>query len=119
MIDRRTFIAAAPTAALVPAGLAAETEDPAVDLVARWRANNAAWRDALNSLDPTEDEPNGLTALADETEALAERISATKPTTQAGARAILEWLDEDSVGLDVVCSYSVTALRNVIEALAA
>lgn len=50
---------------------------------------------------------------------LAERISATKPTTQAGARAILEWLDEDSMGLDVVCSYSVAALRNVIEALSA
>jgi hypothetical protein len=58
--------------------------DPFLELVAAWRANDAAW--SASATGPEVD------AAMMRAASLEYRISRTKPTTVAGALAALEWL---------------------------
>lgn len=118
-IDRRTFIAAAPALACVPAisASAAPAEDPMCALVADW----FKWRKIQVDLSHRPDGgnfdlPEQLEAEA-RYDALAEKIANGKATSAAGVAAQLEWLDEDSAGLQCLCELNTTALHNAIDAL--
>lgn len=117
---RRALLRTVPAAGLVAMVAGAVPAAPADDPMCEWVSEWFKWRKVESDLSfypggGDFDMPEQLAAAA-KYDALAQKIATSQAKTPAGVAAQLEWLDEDTDGLQSFCKLSLTGLRNAIAA---